>query len=1127
MTRKPAYLAFLFSIVFLSASALSYDPFVLGTNSIVLDGLNDYITVLDDSSLALTNVTIAAWINVTPGSASTTILSKDSSYKLEIDTNGKLKASLYAPSTWNSVTPTIALPSNEWIFITFTFTGSDLNLYVDGVLNQSVTPLSALSIASSTNDLYIGSAAGSSSFFNGSIDDLAVWDSALSQSDITTIYNSGSGISDLTQTYSTDLVGYWKFDEGSGNSASDSSGQGNDGTLSNEWMWADIYLSIGGHGVPTKAIPRLVSEDGAIRLYYNATAQYQACRVYDSSGFTACGNSLYTIRTISDACPSSSGSTLEMNLSGSDTYSFEIWKDSSSNQQSRPSVLLGGSLKVSSPSNFGKGEPHNFGSFNDNNYSIFQQIDLNSSIVHDADISKHRGLFYQLYKVSDCGLISSGSLNLVGAVNNLNPAISFDLSVTKPTDCSQGQTCQYVGELLFQEATHSGPLSGGALFEFTFERALGDLTLSESSANLGSVPAGVSVIRNVTLTNSGVAQFTGLSAHSNNTNLSVSLGQSSLGVNQSTILTINVTAPSDAINGSFNEVITINGTTSGTLKSVIYTLQFNFQSAFSASPSNVDFGSLQQDENKSSTIILSNSGLANVTNITVSTSATELSIDDEGPFDVAPSATKSLKLTLLTTSSMADGNYTESVTISHSGGNITIPVSYQLKKQLGALSFSPPSISFGTIERGESMTQNISIMNGGNAAVSGLSFTAPNEFSVSLSATSIPVNGSITGSVTVSVSSDADAGFKAESVTFKSAGVSTTFPVSYTVPSAPPAPKMDVAPATWDLGTVSPGTSDTKIFTTTVLSGDTKDITATISLETSIKNAISLSSSTLSIGGVNETPSVTATLTAPDTEGLYRGKIFFKFSYKGTILETISIPVTIEVKEDLVSLVSSAQGRYSSTQRGIDTLKAQAGLGKLSGEMTASLNEAETMMSEVNSILQQVTQSAQQGRSDQVKTLIGQINSKLSSADEIVRQIQMQSESSKKKTKRNLTPLFAGLGVLILIAALGLSLREGWIPIYKSKKAMAVFEKLHLAGFLKKPADMSPRTRLKPGKPLGKQVSKHPAAPDRKPEVPTPTMSPEKQAGLKKEWAEYYKRHPDYARYVRQQYRSYGNRRYK
>ena len=1127
MTRKLAYLAFLFSVVFLSASALSYDPFVLGTNSIVLDGVDDYVTVSDDTSLALTNVTIAAWFNVTPVSSITTILSKDSSYKLEIDANGNLKASLYDSSAWNFILSTLALPSNKWIFITFTFNGTDLNLYVDGVLNQSSSPSPVISIASSTNDLYIGSAAGSSSFFDGSIDDIAVWDSALSQSDITAIYNSGSGISDLTQSYSTNLVGYWNFDEGSGNSASDSSGQGNDGTLSNEWMWADLYLSIDSHAVPTKAIPRLVSEDGAVRIYYNATAQYQACRVYDSSGFTACGNSPYAIRTISEACPSSSGSTLEMNLSGSDTYSFEIWKDSSSNQQSRPNVLLGGSLKVSSPSNFGKGEPHNFGSFNDNNYSIFQQIDLNSSIGHDADISKHRGLFYQLYRVRDCGLIPSGSLILVGAVNNLNPASSFDLSVTKPTDCSQGQTCQYIGELLFQEATHSGSLSGGALFEFTFERALGDLTLSESSANLGAVPAGVSVIRNVTLTNSGVAQFTGLSAHSNNTNLSVSLAQSSLGVNQSTILTINVTAPSNAINGSFNELIIINGTTSGTLKSVSYTLQFSFQTAFSASPSSVDFGALEQDENKSSTISLSNSGLTNVTNVTVSTSATELSIDDEGPFDVALSATKSLKLTLLTTTSMADGNYTESVTVSYSGGQIIIPVSYQLKKQLGALSFSPPSISFGIIERGKSMTQNISIMNGGNAAVSALTFTAPGEFSVSLSATSIPVNGSITGSITISVSADANAGFKAESVVFKSVGVSNTLSVSYTVPSSPPAPKMDVAPATWNLGTVSPGTSDTKTFTATVLSGDTKDITAAITLETSIKTAVSLSTSSLSIGGGNGTPSVTATLTAPAEEGLYRGKIFFKFSYKGKTLETISIPVTIEVKEDLGSLVSSAHGRYSSTQRGIDTLKAQAGLGKLSDNMTASLGEAETMMSEVNTLLQQATQSAQQGRSDQVKTLIGQINSKLSSADEIVRQIQIQSESSKTKTKRSLTPLFLGLGVLVLIGGLALSLREGWIPVYKSEKAMAVFKKLHLAGFLKKPADISPRPHLKPGRPLGAPVSKHSAAPDKKPEVPAPSMAPEQQARLKKEWAEYYKRHPDYARYVRQQYRSYGNRRYK
>jgi len=36
---------------------------------------------------------------------------------------------------------------------------------------------------------------------------------------------------------SADLVGYWKFDEGSGTAAVDSSGYGNDGTLNGDPQW--------------------------------------------------------------------------------------------------------------------------------------------------------------------------------------------------------------------------------------------------------------------------------------------------------------------------------------------------------------------------------------------------------------------------------------------------------------------------------------------------------------------------------------------------------------------------------------------------------------------------------------------------------------------------------------------------------------------------------------------------------------------------------------------------------------------------------------------------------------------------------------------------------------------------
>ena len=39
------------------------------------------------------------------------------------------------------------------------------------------------------------------------------------------------------QTASTELVGYWNFDEGSGEIAKDRSGNGNDGTLENGTEW--------------------------------------------------------------------------------------------------------------------------------------------------------------------------------------------------------------------------------------------------------------------------------------------------------------------------------------------------------------------------------------------------------------------------------------------------------------------------------------------------------------------------------------------------------------------------------------------------------------------------------------------------------------------------------------------------------------------------------------------------------------------------------------------------------------------------------------------------------------------------------------------------------------------------
>ena len=65
-------------------------------------------------------------------------------------------------------------------------------------------------------------------FFPGAIDDPAVWNVALSQSDIQQAYGDGVDPTD------ENLIGFWNFDEGSGQSVADLSAAGNHGFLGAE-----------------------------------------------------------------------------------------------------------------------------------------------------------------------------------------------------------------------------------------------------------------------------------------------------------------------------------------------------------------------------------------------------------------------------------------------------------------------------------------------------------------------------------------------------------------------------------------------------------------------------------------------------------------------------------------------------------------------------------------------------------------------------------------------------------------------------------------------------------------------------------------------------------------------------
>lgn len=149
----------------------------------------------------MTSATIAGWVYIR-GSCGTynvcSIFSKGTSnfigYNLEIDTasGGVYKVRLDLSDKQN-VYGTSTIGSNQWYHIAATFDGTTVKIYVNGALQTSTaqtyiptfnTTTARAGNANSNEDLPM----------NGYIDELGVWNRALTYTEISTLYNGGTGL---------------------------------------------------------------------------------------------------------------------------------------------------------------------------------------------------------------------------------------------------------------------------------------------------------------------------------------------------------------------------------------------------------------------------------------------------------------------------------------------------------------------------------------------------------------------------------------------------------------------------------------------------------------------------------------------------------------------------------------------------------------------------------------------------------------------------------------------------------------------------------------------------------------------------------------------------------------------
>lgn len=167
-------------------------------NALAFNGTNAWVTVNDANALDLTNgMTLEAWVNPTANSGWRTVLLKERpgslAYALySADDTGQPPAGYVNRGGIDvNATGTSALPLNTWSHLATSYDGAALRLYVNGTLVQ--TRALSGNISTSNNPLRIGGNAVWGEYFGGLIDEVRVYNRALTPAEIQTDMNTPIG----------------------------------------------------------------------------------------------------------------------------------------------------------------------------------------------------------------------------------------------------------------------------------------------------------------------------------------------------------------------------------------------------------------------------------------------------------------------------------------------------------------------------------------------------------------------------------------------------------------------------------------------------------------------------------------------------------------------------------------------------------------------------------------------------------------------------------------------------------------------------------------------------------------------------------------------------------------------
>jgi hypothetical protein len=227
------------------------------THSLSFDGVDDYVDIGRPISTENGDyASISAWFKTNTSTFNDgygTIVTNDTEptnpeFKIMVINGGYVQLSGGPGSVSGpNIITTNTYNDNNWHHVIGTKYGSNcVGLYIDG--DYIGNDCSGSGDMDAGNNYFIGSGrVNGNGAFNGIIDNVFIWDDALTAAEITALYNSGNGLDASSNsgnyTSSSNLQGYWNFNEGSGATASDATSNGNDGTIYGATWSTDVPFS--------------------------------------------------------------------------------------------------------------------------------------------------------------------------------------------------------------------------------------------------------------------------------------------------------------------------------------------------------------------------------------------------------------------------------------------------------------------------------------------------------------------------------------------------------------------------------------------------------------------------------------------------------------------------------------------------------------------------------------------------------------------------------------------------------------------------------------------------------------------------------------------------------------------